>query len=190
MHEPVPESGDWKIGCYARPGLREGELETPDDAELVPPPTDEERPAVKQLYVRKTDVQAHGPTTGCYRCRMIHLDRHTTTPHNDECRARFARLLMESEQGAQRVQRAEARVVEETARRGEALRTDRPEDGGNRGTGTDERPTTGGVDIPTPAAEARPRATTLPTPSTRPAPFAPPTTHPDPAPVPAAGPPP
>ena len=72
--EPVPESGDWKIPTYVRPELRGSEIETPDDTEFVPQPSEEERPTVRQLFVCKADVETHGPTAGCATCTSIALN--------------------------------------------------------------------------------------------------------------------
>ena len=72
--EPVPESGDWKIPTYVRPELRGSEIETPDDTEFVPQPSEEERPTVRQLYVPKACVETHGPTARFARCRSIALN--------------------------------------------------------------------------------------------------------------------
>ena len=72
--EPVPEPGDWKIPTYVRSELRGSKIETPDDTDLVSQPSEEERPMVRQRFVRKADVEIHGPTAGCARCRSIALN--------------------------------------------------------------------------------------------------------------------
>ena len=122
--EPVPGSGDWKIPTYVRPELSGSEIETPDDTESAPQPPEEERPTVRLLYVRRADVETHGPKAVCARCKSIALNRQSTTLHTDNCRQRFTQLLMGTGKSVRRVQRIESRVIEETARRAELLRND------------------------------------------------------------------
>ena len=118
---PVPGRDSFRIPSYVRPEL-EGQDPTKTQREFVVP--EDAHPAVRGLYVRKEDIEHHGPSEGCKTCRMIVLGRAFTKPHTDKCRERFTQLLVETEKGKRRVDRTEERLVRETYRQSEKVEGD------------------------------------------------------------------
>ena len=61
--EPTPGSASTKIKSYVRPELHGQEGHLPKDADCVPQPVeDNHRPEAQQLFVRRQDFHAHGPS--------------------------------------------------------------------------------------------------------------------------------
>ena len=103
-----------KIPSYVRPEL-DGDPPPVRPEDFVEPP-EAPRPAVRQLSVKDIYVRRHGPSPGCAKCIAIQENRACTRPHSQKCRDRFIEILRGTADGAARVARAEARLVEETYR--------------------------------------------------------------------------
>ncbi|CAE7544146.1 unnamed protein product [Symbiodinium microadriaticum] len=69
------------------------------------PDAKEFRARARNLYVLKGDLEKYGYTTLCPGCEAVMLGLPQRS-HNDECRLRIQRSLMETVEGKQRVQRA------------------------------------------------------------------------------------
>ncbi|CAE7240586.1 unnamed protein product [Symbiodinium natans] len=82
-----------------------------DMPELVgeQPKPDPKEFRARSLYVLKSDLAKYGYTTLCPGCEAQMLDLPQRS-HNEECRFRIQRHLMETEEGKQRVQRAIERM--------------------------------------------------------------------------------
>ena len=93
------------------------------------PALEGEQPAPQQrdfkarnLYVMKSDIELYGYTPQCPGCdaQLMGLPQRA---HNDECRVRVQRKLQETEEGRERVKRAQDRVERDYGKR---VRKDQP----------------------------------------------------------------
>ena len=118
-HEPVPGKGR-DVPTFVRPELRGGEA-------LPPAPragyteVEQEDQKTRPLYVRKEDIATHGPTKACRGCLTVVQGRPYSKPHTAECRARFAELLADTEEGRRRVARTEGRLQDAVAKQFESI---------------------------------------------------------------------
>ena len=73
-----------KIASFVRPELDQEAPPRPPES-FVRQPADE--PAVvRQLYVKRADLETHGYTPGCGKCNAMQANRTSTRPHSTECR--------------------------------------------------------------------------------------------------------
>ena len=94
-----------------------------DMPELVgeQPKPDPKEFRARNLYVLKGDLEKYGFTTLCPGCEAVMLGLPQRS-HNDECRLRIQRSLMETEEGKQRVQRALDRMEKDYSNKGKKKR--------------------------------------------------------------------
>eukprot|EP00973_Karenia_brevis_P075571 10498545-Karenia_brevis.AAC.1 len=64
---------------------------------------------IRGMYVRREDVNDFGPTPGCNGCRAIVNKWSSHMGHNNDCRQKMRRRLMEREEGRRRVEEADER---------------------------------------------------------------------------------
>ena len=107
-----------KVTSFVRPEL-DREVPPPQPEDFVEQPK-ENTATVRQLYVRREDVEKHGYTEGCGKCAALRAQRSSTRPHSAACRKIFTEILSKTTEGAARVARNEAKLVEETYRQSEA----------------------------------------------------------------------
>ena len=74
----------------------------------------------RRMYIRKGDIEKFGETPGCLGCRRIALGKPLQS-HTAVCRDRIEGLLRETEEGQQRLGRADDRVTEPIVRESERL---------------------------------------------------------------------
>ena len=72
------------------------------------------------MYIRKTDIIKYGETPGCIGCQCVVLGKPLQS-HTTECRERIEGHLRETEEGQQRLQKADDRVTEDLVRESERL---------------------------------------------------------------------
>ena len=79
--------------------------------EIRIPPQMEPRPeqGPRRTYIRKTEVERHGPTPGCPACASVVAVGFTQVAHTEVCRARMEERMQATEEGRRR--------LEETAER-------------------------------------------------------------------------
>ena len=94
-------------------------------APLVVPPVDKEPEAYspypglrkpRRQRLERSDFIDHGYTQGCPGCNLILSGRPGEAHHNETCKARMEQLLLQSNTGRQRVERALQRSTDYTAR--------------------------------------------------------------------------
>ncbi len=69
-----------------------------------------------RVFIRLEDLERHGFTAGCRRCILMREGRRSQgVKHRDECRNRVEQALRDA--GDPRLDRAEARVMDELGRR-------------------------------------------------------------------------
>ena len=94
----------------------------PDRAGARPPDPPIEIPSrinVRRMYIRRVDVEKYGPTIGCPGCHKVSrgtVPSCIAATHNDECRERMERLMMQDPVGADRVVRTRTRHEEALAK--------------------------------------------------------------------------
>ena len=89
--QSVPGRDIYRMPNYVRPELVGGEKSNAAPSGFSHQPND--APKVRGLYVRKDDVERHGPTPGCKRCRAVVRKKDSSMPHSAECHVRFAELI-------------------------------------------------------------------------------------------------
>ena len=72
------------------------------------------------MYIRKRDIEKYGETPGCFGCRCVALNKPLQS-HTAACRERIEGLLRETEEGQQRLGKADDRVTEAIVRESERL---------------------------------------------------------------------
>ena len=77
-------------------------LYAPQDPDVIP--------GVRDWKIYKKDIEMHGPSDGCAGCKAIVTGSLSKQPHTINCRRRLQELIMETEEGRMRVQRAAQRV--------------------------------------------------------------------------------
>ena len=85
-HTPTPSSEIFRIEAFVRPELR-GQDPAAPPREFVKAP--DERPKVRDIYVKQEDVITHRATPGCQRCASIIAGKVSTKPHTPENKDRF-----------------------------------------------------------------------------------------------------
>ena len=89
------------------------EGEHPQSSRFVPQP-EPEVPTSRNWRITKDDVFNLKPTDGCAGCRAV-VKKTTQKPHSQECRTRMEGLLMETEEGRDRIARAMERACHQQA---------------------------------------------------------------------------
>ena len=97
-------------------------MPNPDAAEAEVIPKDPELPEsiVRKMYIRKTDIAEFGETPGCIGCRCAVLGKPLQS-HTVVCRERIEGRLRETEEGRQRLAKADDRVTEALVRESERI---------------------------------------------------------------------
>ena len=122
-----PEDEKWPVEGFAElrglPWRMTGPQERAPPNRVGMPALEGEQPAAQQrdfkarnLYVMKSDIELYGYTPQCPGCdaQLMGLPQRA---HNDECRMRVQRKLQESEEGKERVKRAQERLEKDFGRR-------------------------------------------------------------------------
>ena len=122
-----PEDDKWPVEGFAElrglPWRMTGPQERAPPNRVGMPALEGEQPAAQQrdfkarnLYVMKSDIELYGYTPQCPGCdaQLMGLPQRA---HNDECRMRVQRKLQESEEGKERVKRAQERLEKDFGRR-------------------------------------------------------------------------
>ena len=65
--------------------------------------------------IKKSDIENNGPTDDCPGCRAAL--RGSKAAHTIICRNRFEAILMQTEEGRDRIDRADERIAQEIVRR-------------------------------------------------------------------------
>ena len=103
--QPVPGQAYNRTPAFSRKfgnqERRDG-LYAPQDPDVIP--------GVRDWKIYKKDIEMHGPPDGCAGCRAIVTGSLSKQPHTRNCRRRLQELIMETEEGRMRVQRAARRV--------------------------------------------------------------------------------
>ena len=128
-----PEADKWPTEGFAElrglPWRMTGPRERAQPNRVDMPALEGEQPAPQQrdfkarnLYVMKSDIELYGYTPQCPGCdaQLMGLPQRA---HNDECRIRVQRKLQETEEGRERVKRAQDRVERDYGKR---VRKDQP----------------------------------------------------------------
>ena len=71
------------------------------------------------MYIRRVEVEKYGPTSGCSGCQKVvsgAVMSCIVAIHNDECRERTEKLMMQDLEGADRVVRTKTRMNDALAR--------------------------------------------------------------------------
>ena len=115
--EPVPGSGSSKMVAFSK---------HKDDQDVKKmeymPVVNREDPDVRVNYIFKKDVEKHGATEGCPGCRaLMNPNSKFRAKHTSACRQRMEEALKETEEGAQRVKRAEDRMNNAVAKKFEEI---------------------------------------------------------------------
>jgi hypothetical protein len=101
-----------------------------------------------RVFIKLTDLERHGFTAGCRRCTLMRQGvRAQGVKHRDECRLRVEQALRDA--GDPRLDRAEARVMEELGRRAAGVEAEAP-------------PPPGGVEVPPRGVELPPGGVEVP----------------------------
>ena len=130
---PVPALAGRKIPVYAKKfAASDGSREQSEFA--APPPVPES--TVRSWKIYKRDVDDNGITQGCAGCRAIERNASWKAAHTPECRLRFEAILSGSEEGRQRLARADERIAHEILRKQGidpyAEGTDKDQEGGGK----------------------------------------------------------
>ena len=88
------------------------------DAEVIPKDPEMPESIVRKMYIRKADIIKHGETPGCNGCRCVALGKPLQS-HTAACRERLEGLLRETEEGQERLAKADHRVTEALVRESE-----------------------------------------------------------------------
>ena len=77
------------------------------------------RMRTRRMYIRRMEVEKYGPTRGCPGCQKVMsgaVPLCIVGTHNDECRERMEKLMMQDPEGADRVVRTKTRINDALAR--------------------------------------------------------------------------
>ena len=80
------------------------------DAEVIPKDPEVPESIARRMYIRKADIVKYGETPGCLGCRCIALGKPSQS-HTFVCRERIGSCLRETEEGQQRLDKADGRVT-------------------------------------------------------------------------------
>ena len=78
------------------------------DAEIIPKDPEMPESILHKMYIRKADIIKYGETPGCMGCRCAVLGKPLQS-HTSACRERIKGPLRETEDGQQRLQKADER---------------------------------------------------------------------------------
>ena len=80
-------------------------------AEVALPPPLEPKPeaGAKRTYIRRVEVEKHGPTPGCPACASVIAVGFTQVAHSEVCRARMEERMQATEDGKKRLEETAAR---------------------------------------------------------------------------------
>ena len=110
---PVPSTNGRRMPAYARKFAKtEEEKKAP---EFAAPEVPEVR--ARTWRITKEDVQTHGATEGCPGCRAIMRGAMYKSAHTPACRLRFEGILQGTEEGRERMGRADERLAHDILRR-------------------------------------------------------------------------
>lgn len=119
--EPVPGSGTSKMVAFSK------HRDEPNVQKMEYMPVEnKEEPEVRVTYIFKKDIEKHGATEGCPGCRAL-MNPHNKfrAKHTPECRQRLEEALRGTEEGAQRVKRAEDRMNSAVTKKFEEILEDK-----------------------------------------------------------------
>ena len=110
-----------QAGGLDTPGEPEQDLRVPDgdhsDEEEEEPKSGEHAEAMaRRTTITKTDIEEHGPTENCPKCRDIIEGRAHTRTHSETCRRRIDELFKETARGRRRLEAEEQRISASIAR--------------------------------------------------------------------------
>ena len=109
---PVPSGTTRKIPTFARRYVEEaGPTPKPEYRQQEIPIV-----STRRFQISKKDVARFGPTDRCPGCAATARGV-GKAPHTEECRVRMEKELMETEEGRQRLARADERLAHELVRR-------------------------------------------------------------------------
>ena len=110
----------WDFNSSAGEGIEEGVIPQRTDSLLPDPPMDlPPRMRTRRTYIRRVEVGKYGPTRGCPGCQKVMsgaVPSCIVATHNDECRERMEKLMMQDLEGADRVVRTKTRINDALAR--------------------------------------------------------------------------
>ena len=110
------------------------QLPNPDvsDAEVIPQDPEIPEAIVRKVYIKKADIIKYGEMPGCIGFRCVVLGKPLQS-HTTACRERIEGHLRETDDGQQRLQKADDRVTETVARESERLTTASNRDDAEKG---------------------------------------------------------
>ena len=114
---------------------------TAADAEAIPKDGEAPEAIVRKMYIRKQDIEEHGPTPGCIGCRTVLLGKPLQS-HTASCRERIETEIRKTEAGRARLDRADMRMTEAIVRESERVTRATPKGDAELQSGQE---TTGGV---------------------------------------------
>ena len=85
------------------------------DAEIIPKDPEMPESIVRKMFIRKADIIKYGRTPGFTGCRCAVLGKPLQS-HTSACRERIEGHLRDTEEGQQRLQKADDRVTEAVVR--------------------------------------------------------------------------
>ena len=164
--QPVPGQANRRSPAYSR---RAGSSAAAGEFVRQPMP---EQPIIRNWKIYRRDIEEHGGTPGCPGCRAVTHGMSGHAPHTALCRERIQGLIMETEEGRGRIDRAAERATA-GAEQSEEERVAAPPQGGEDRTGSASAgPAVNPPTPPTPAPEAT--QTPLYRPTAPPPPYRPP----------------
>ena len=109
---PIPTGTTRKIPTFARKYSEDqGPRPQPEFRKQEIPVT-----RTRRFQISKKDIENFGPSDRCPGCRAV-IAGHGKAPHTEECRVRIEGELMKSDEGKQRLARADDRLAHELVRR-------------------------------------------------------------------------
>ena len=85
-------------------------MEARPDEPFIAQPVPEST-AIRNWHIRKHDVEKHGATAGCTACKYVLKGTAHHGPHTIQCRKRIQELIMDTEEGRARMDRALGRAM-------------------------------------------------------------------------------
>ena len=104
--QPVPGQAYNRSLAFSRKYGMEARPDEPFIAQPVPEST-----AIRNWHIRKADVEKYGATTGCTACKYVLKGTAHHGPHTVQCRKRIQELIMDTEEGIARMDRALGRAM-------------------------------------------------------------------------------
>ena len=127
--QPVPGQAYRRSPAYSR---RAGSSAAAGEFVRQPMP---EQPNIRNWKIYRRDIEEHGGTPGCPGCRAVTHGMSGHAPHTALCRERIQGLIMETEEGRGRIDRAAERATA-GAEQSEEERVAAPSQGGEDRTGS------------------------------------------------------